>query len=486
MRFNSPVFWVFLAIVAITLWALPKRVRKGWLLGVSYLFYASWSWPFVFLLFGCVAFTHVGAKWIDAAEGVQRRRRGWVIAGGNLALLFLFKYLDWTVDTANYLGKLLSFSEQWPLPHWLLPLGISFYVFEAISYTIDCVRKKERPQSFLDLQLFIVFFPHLIAGPIMRAKEFIPQLGEKWVLRYDRLVDGVWLVVSGLFVKIVLADGLGPQIDKGFAMAAKRLDAVDVVLLSLGFGIQIYLDFSSYTRIGLGAAKICGIDLVENFNYPFIARNPVDFWNRWHMSLSRWIRDYVFYPLAGGKVSLLNLCRATLIAMTLCGLWHGAAWKYVLWGFYHGLLICGYQIARFKFLPKPNEDVPEVPPWREAVGAVASIATLHLFLLPSWLLFRAENLQQAGQLLKRVGDGWSLKRALGGSFYLHVVVLFTLILLTPGAAKLWRRISSRIRGTLGIQSEFLPTAAWGCVAGMLFVLCLLYYHSKTTFIYFQF
>jgi alginate O-acetyltransferase complex protein AlgI len=487
MRFNSPIFWAYLLITVTVLWSLPPRFRKWFLLLASYVFYGSWHWPYLALLLGCVTFTYYGARWIDQATGPKRNARGRWILAGNVLLLFLFKYLDWSIENFNALAALTGQIEPLPLPKWLLPLGVSFYVFEAISYTIDVTKKRETPQSFLDLQLFVAFFPHLIAGPIMRAKEFIPQLYKNWEFRASQFQEGVWMVVSGLFTKIVLADGLAVQVDNAFSYRVSGMTFWDVVAMSLGFAIQIYLDFSSYTRIGLGAAQMCGLQLVQNFNYPFNARNPVDLWNRWHMSLSRWVRDYLYYPLVGGKLTLGRMCRAALISMTICGLWHGASWKYVLWGAYHGSLICGYQLYRFKIKRGSDDDEEAPSALQDWFQACWSILLLQSFLLPCALIFRSNDVGHAMQLVREGLTHWSpMHRSLPGTYYLHVASLFLLIVSMPTVERIYNRLAAAGTKTFGLQSEFWPSVLQGCVTGVLFAACLVYFHGKTTFIYFQF
>jgi alginate O-acetyltransferase complex protein AlgI len=397
------------------------------------------------------------------------------------------------VGNFNLVSKLFGHDLKLPLPGWVLPLGISFYIFEAISYTVDVIRKREKLHSFWDFQLFIAFFPKLIAGPIMRAKELLPQI-EKGSLLPDAAaaLDAIWLLASGLFIKLVLANDLGSQVDAAFARSSDAFGMLDVWLMAVAFGLQIYFDFSSYTRMAIGSAKLLGIQLVENFDYPYSAKSPVEFWNRWHMSLSRWIRDYLFFPLAGNRPSLSSMCRAAIIAMTLCGLWHGAGWTYLLWGLYHGLLICAVHIATMNKKPAPavpptaNQAAAKFRPLAIPRNAGAVVVTFALVSL-GWILFRSQGLEQAASLLRRAVQVSTVGyRALPGSFYLQTTVLVLLVWLAPVAARLWNRLAAPANA---------PDAKWpalgvgliqGIAVGMMIVLALVYFHGQTEFIYFQF
>ena len=486
MRFNSPIYLAFLLIVVSLVWLMPTRSRRWVLLVCSYVFYASWHWPYLGLLVGSAALNHWGAKWIVAGPPNRKGRGGWVLAA-NVLLLAVFKYLSWLCDNANIVGSWLGVDQLVSVPHWILPLGISFYVFEAISYTVDIVRKRERIHSFWDFQHFIAFFPKLIAGPIMRAKELLPQIEKPETGLDSRAIfDGLWLIVSGLFLKIVLADSLSPQIDQAFARQFASVGATDVYLMAVAFGLQIYLDFSSYSRMAIGSARLCGIQLVDNFNYPYSAVSPVDFWNRWHMSLSRWIRDYLFFPLLGKKATLGAMCRAALISMTLCGIWHGAGWPFLLWGLYHGCLIAGYHVLTYR---QRNSGAPAAAIESQAKWPVKQLlAMLTTFALVSlgWVFFRSSTTAQAFGLLQRALMPWEYSyRALSGTFYLHTALLTLAIWVAPLAAK-WVAAVNRTIEDRSAAGNAVYAFAQGSLIGAMLVLCLIYLRGQTAFIYFQF
>jgi alginate O-acetyltransferase complex protein AlgI len=482
MRFNSVIFVAYLVVVVALQWSLPARARRWWLLIASWAFYASWHWPFLALLVGSGTLNHFGAIWVTRAA--DRRRRGALVIAANLVVLALFKYLDFMADNANGLLALLGIDARVPLPGWVLPLGLSFYLFEGISFIVDVVRKREQVRSFWDFQLYVAYFPHLVAGPIMRVKELIPQLDRRWTLTSRHVRDGVWLLVSGLFLKIVISDGLAADVDGAFARAPGALGGLDVWLMGAAFGLQIYFDFASYSRIAYGASLLCGLELVENFDFPYSARSPVEFWARWHMSLSRWIRDYLFYPLVGKKATLLALCRAAMVSMTLCGIWHGAGWTFVLWGVYHGLLIAAYHVVHSR--PRAAGAAPasrpaERPAWFVAAGVVSTFALVSL----GWILFRARSLEHAGGLLARALVPWTHRmRALSGTFYLHVALLLAIVWTAPHVRRAflasWKRSETRPAMALAFH------VGLGLMIGAAVIGCLIYLRGQTAFIYFQF
>lgn len=482
MRFNSLLYFIFLPTVVIILWLLPQKIRKWWLLVASYIFYASWYYPYLLLLIGATGFNYFGAVWI--AKTSERKKRGAIILAGNVLLLAFFKYLDWLFGNVNTLSSLFGLNLQLPLPRWVLPLGISFYLFHCMSYVVDIVRKREKPRSFWDLQLYVAYFPQLIAGPIMRVKELLPQFEKKWELTVGHVRQGIWLIVTGLFVKVVLADSLAPEVDKAFGKGYQSLGAIDIYIMAVAFGLQIYFDFSAYTRIAFGSANLCGLQLVENFNYPYSASSPSDFWNRWHISLSRWIRDYLYFPIVGKKATLLAMCRATLFSMTLCGLWHGAGWTFVLWGVYHGLLICGYQILVHR-TRKSETTKTEGELWKRSKTFVGVLITFSLVSL-GWIFFRSQNIEQAFGLLKNALTPWAhLNRALGGSFYLRVILLMLVVWAVPFIAE-WLNKKEEVKDTDSSLRWFVYTFGEGVAMGVMLVLCLIYLRGQSSFIYFQF
>jgi D-alanyl-lipoteichoic acid acyltransferase DltB (MBOAT superfamily) len=480
MRFNSVIYWAFLAAVVAVYWLVPQKARKGWLLAASYLFYASWHWPYLLLLVGSATVNWWGAGWIARAPG-DRKKRGALILAIDVLALALFKYLDWLLGGVVSLFSLLGLESPIAPPHWLLPLGISFYLFESMSYIIDVVRKREQPHPFWDIQLFIAFFPKLIAGPILRAKELLPQFNKLAPPALDEVKEALRMILIGLFLKVVIADGLAPSIDKAFAKPVAAVGGIDAWMMAIGFGLQIYLDFSSYSRIAIGSARLFGIKLVDNFNHPYVSSSPPDFWNRWHMSLSRWIRDYLFYPLVGKKQTLSTLCRAALGSMVLCGIWHGAGLTFVVWGLWHGILTAGYHLFTHG---KPRTRPNEVPLWRKAIGILGTF----LLVMLGWTFFRASSLPQAFGLIGHALLPFVYReRALGGTFYLHVTALVAAMWIAPCASAAFERWASAIEEKKTLVARAAAFAlAEGVAFGAMVAVVLVYLRGQSAFIYFQF
>jgi alginate O-acetyltransferase complex protein AlgI len=471
VRFNSLIYLAFLAPVVVALQLLPIRLRKAWLLVVSALFYASWHPPYLVLLAAIAVLNHFGARWIVAAP--HRGRRGAAVIAANVLVLGAFKYLGWLETNVQGLLRLIGIQAALPMPGWVLPLGISFFIFECLSYVVDLVRKRERLHGFWDFLLFVAFFPKLIAGPILRAKELLPQIENPKRVDTDAVVSALWLLLSGLFLKCVVADGLAPGVDAAFARDAKALGTFDVWVMAAGFGLQIYFDFSSYSRMAIGSARLCGIELVENFNHPYVAASPADFWARWHMSLSRWIRDYVFFSVVGRRNTLGPMVYAAIISMVLCGIWHGAGWTFVLWGLWHGLLVAGYHVVTMR------RRQSSAPPVGVTVGLIGFAVTFALVML-GWVLFRAPDSIQAGRLLGRaIWPIGHLHRALPGTFYLQVAVVTAAVWAAPPVGSRvvawWKRAPAAV--VVAGQA-----AGWALLIGV----SLIYMRGQTAFIYFQF
>jgi D-alanyl-lipoteichoic acid acyltransferase DltB (MBOAT superfamily) len=394
--FNSLTFLTFVAVVLALYWVLPRRPRI-WLLFLSGLvFYGFWRVEYLAILL-LSAFTDYFAGLGIAGSANTGRRRLYLglSLAVNFGLLFYFKYLLFFAENATGLLRFLGFDVAEPRFSIVLPLGISFYTFQTVSYTVDVYRGFIRPErSFPLYGAYVVYFPQLVAGPILRARELLHQLAERPRLRAEDLAIGLRRLVSGLFLKVVLADNLALVVDAGFAQPVASLSALDVWTLAFLFGFQIYLDFSAYSHIALGCARLMGIQLPENFQFPYLATSPREFWRRWHISLSSWIRDYLYLPLLGAQVrdeSTGGLATASdqptearrtaalFATWGIMGLWHGANWTFVLWGLYHALLVYGH-----RRLPKPSARLPEaaqaVLGWCITLPLVMLVPTQYLAL----------------------------------------------------------------------------------------------------------
>ena len=294
---------------------------------------------------GFLAILYVVYRMLERSE--DPRWRLWCLMVSlvtQLGLLCVFKYFNFFVDSLVVALNNLGIEAHQLHLNIVLPVGVSFYTFQSLSYTIDIYRKQFKPTDrFFDFALFVAYFPQLQAGPIERGRQLIPQLSRPRLLNIDQFSRGMYLIVLGFFKKIAIADGVAPIVDQVFGSTG-RVSWIDVIAGAVLFAVQIYCDFSGYTDIARGLSKLLGIELMVNFNQPYFATNPQDFWRRWHISLSTWLRDYLYVPLGGNRGGPLYVCRNLMITMLLGGLWHGAAWNFVLWGFYQGALLCTYRV----------------------------------------------------------------------------------------------------------------------------------------------
>ena len=333
--------------------------------------------------------------------------RRWILVASvatNLGVLGFFKYFDFFAASMTDLLVALGWELQPRLLNVILPVGISFYTFQTMSYTIDVYRGDLRAhRSLLDFAVFVAFFPQLVAGPILRAKEFLPQITRPRTVDLSRVYEGGYLISWGLFKKIVIADNLAVIVDRAFAADASPAGGA-VLVAVYAFAIQIYCDFSGYTDIARGCAKMMGFDIPLNFNLPYFACNPVEFWRRWHISLSSWLRDYLYIPLGGNRRGPRRTCINLMVTMVLGGLWHGAAWTFVAWGAYQGVLLATYKAATFliRRIVPAAVGTSIVSPW------VARIVFFQ-FVCFGWLIFRAESIGQVGDMLGALFLPWSIR-----------------------------------------------------------------------------
>ena len=305
-----------------------------------------------------------------------------------LGLLGVFKYFNFFIESLSFALNSIGVETSSLHLNIVLPVGISFYTFQSLSYTIDIYRGQFKPTNrFFDFALFVAYFPQLQAGPIERGRQLIPQLSKPRHLDFDQTARGLYLILFGFFKKVAIADGVAPVVDQIFGSSG-RVTWIDVIAGTVLFAVQIYCDFSGYTDIARGISKLLGIDLIINFKQPYFARNPQEFWHRWHISLSTWLRDYLYITLGGNRGNLAFVCRNIMITMLLGGLWHGAAWNYVLWGFYQGALLCIYQVWRH------NQQARKDPPVGSWMLQLTAILSFFAFVCYGWLLFRARSFTQ--------------------------------------------------------------------------------------------
>lgn len=416
MVFNSLTFAIFFVVIYCLY--LLSMSRPGWqnlmLLIASNVFYGWWDYRFLGLIWLSTIIDYLCARAIDerldCVDGEYRwpaRTRKWILIGSigsNLLILGFFKYYGFFVESLARSASAIGVDLHPPLLHVILPVGISFYTFQSLSYTIDVYRGALRPaRSLLDFSLFVSFFPQLVAGPIVRAVDFLPQIQRRRFLRADQLYEGGWLILWGFFKKVVIADGLGQLVEPVFKASNLHYDGQYVLIAVYAFAVQIYCDFSGYTDIARGCAKLMGFEFNLNFNLPYLAANPREFWQRWHISLSSWLRDYLYIPLGGNRRGPVRTCVNLMLTMLLGGLWHGAAWTYVLWGGYQGGLLVAHRVAE----PLLSRIGGLLPGWtRDLRKALVIICFFHLTCL-GWLIFRAESFQHLGHLLATLLTPWA-------------------------------------------------------------------------------
>jgi alginate O-acetyltransferase complex protein AlgI len=389
MLFPTVTFAVFFMIVLPVSWALQRHRRAwtAWILLASYVFYAWWDWRFVFLLMASTVVNHVLALAIFRSTTIAARKTFLALAVGfDVGLLAYFKYAGFFASSAdNLIGT------SW-LVTVTLPVGISFFTFMAISYVVDTYRGEVVPASFSRFAVFQAFFPHLVAGPIVRASELMPQLESP---RDPRRVDNsraFFLIVSGLFLKVVIANHLSTHIvDEVFA-APNRASSLEVLVAIYAYAVQIFADFCGYTNIAIGIALLLGFQFPQNFNSPYTAVSLQDFWRRWHMTLSRWLRDYLYIPLGGSRKGTFATYRNLMITMLLGGLWHGAAWTFVAWGAIHGIGLCIERAVGWG-------------PTSRRAQWFGRLLTFNVVCL-AWVFFRADSFGRAWQILRRLFDAW--------------------------------------------------------------------------------
>ncbi len=385
MNFNSVQFLVFFPAV-VFLYSLVFRrdkARMGLLLAASYVFYMSWNWRYAGLILFSTSVDYLVGRVLGKEEKEGRRRALLVVSlVMNLGLLAFFKYNNFFVDSTGDLLRVLGLQVDFSsLRHsFLLPVGISFYTFQSLSYTIDLFRRKiPVEKNFVRFALYVAFFPQLVAGPIVRAADFLPQLRDKPKVSQERVHTGLALMFRGLFKKVVLADLLaGLGVDAVFANPG-GFSSLTLLLAIYGYSFQIYNDFSGYSDIAIGAARVLGFSIPDNFNRPYLSRNVREFWTRWHISLSSWLRDYLYIPLGGSRRAPSRVRFNLMATMVLGGLWHGAAVNFVLWGFWHGILLV---------LARGTSKTPEGTSLRRLFWE--RFACFHLVGF-SWLLFRISD-----------------------------------------------------------------------------------------------
>lgn len=469
MLFNSFFFWVFFLTVFVAYWRLSHRGQNALLLVASYYFYGCWDWRFLGLVWATTTWDYCLARLIAATDAPGKRKALLVLAlTVSLSVLGFFKYYGFFSKELAALMTSVGLTPLLPTLSIVLPVGISFMTFQSLSYTID-VYKREMPpvRSFLDFAVYIAFFPQLVAGPIERAKTLFPQVITPRTWKPQFFAEGLHDIVLGLFQKVVVGDNMAVLANCVFATPTQELTGSEVLVGVYAFAFQIYGDFAGYSSMARGVAKWLGFDLMLNFQQPYFAIDPSDFWRRWHISLSQWLRDYLYIPLGGNRGGNLQANRNLMLTMLLGGLWHGANWTFILWGALHGMLLCGYRAF-----------VPHVPASKLTVmQRLGRMGVMFHLVCLGWLLFRAETITQAGGML------WQLV-TVPGITPLTTTILGTMVICVVPLLCYETWVEMRGRKEALLDVHWLPR---GLSYSYVALMCLFVPPPvAATFIYFQF
>lgn len=458
-------------VVFVLYWLLPHKYRWALLLVSSYYFYMSWNPNYIVLILSATVVSYLAGILLVKTEKPALRKTILASAVGIcLSLLFFFKYFNFFSDTVVQLLGLFSIRLHPVTLKVLLPVGISFYTFQTLSYVIDVYRGKVKPEHHFGIYAtFVSFFPQLVAGPIERTENLLPQISSEKTFCYDQAAYGLKLMAWGFFKKLAIADVLGPLADQAYANLA-GCSTLDLLAAVLCFALQIYCDFSGYSDIAIGSAKLLGIDLMTNFRSPYFAGSIREFWSRWHISLSTWFRDYVYIPLGGNRCGKWKTCRNLLITFLVSGLWHGANWTFVVWGGLHGLA----QILE-KLLDKGKRELPAL----RCLG-------VFLFCCITWVFFRAECFSDAFYLLSALGRGL----AGNGCWQFRVLQIDLPMLLQAAVSVTLLGVfdyCSLKTDVIAWVSRRNPVVRWGIYLGLIWlILCFMPVTGSSEFVYFQF
>lgn len=480
MLFNTLTFFIFFSIVICLYYLLPHRLQNLMLLVASYFFYAWADWRFIFLILFSTVINYVCGIGIYRVAGQQKKKlllSLCVVA--NLSFLGFFKYFNFFIENVVSLLSVLGLHANITVMHIILPVGISFYTFQTMSYTIDLYRGETAPTyNFIDFALFVSYFPHLVAGPIMRAKTLLPQIHNIRKIDKNQILDGVQLIFWGLFKKVFVADNLAIIVNRIYGNP--EATGMEYIIATWAFAFQIYGDFSGYSDIARGTSKCIGIELVHNFKQPYFAINPSDFWRRWHISLSSWLKDYLYIPLGGNKKGTWKTFSNLSLTMLLGGLWHGAAWNFVIWGAYHGFLLCIYRI----FGNSRTQSVQTSNMWTYMLKAFIMFQLTSL----SWIFFRAHSLNQIILIFQSIlNSSWltpEYVQMLSKVMFFSSLPIFVMFFQTIKEIRPSFFLNSAL--VKYFQYLDLPILVKSMAYGILTYLLACYGAETQTFIYFQF
>lgn len=462
MLFNSLLFLVFFVIVTITYYLLPHKLRWMWLLAASSYFYMYFKPVYILIILFTIIVDYCAGILIEKATGKTRRFYLILSLVTNIGVLAFYKYFNFLAGNLNLLSGAFH-GPQIPLLDFILPIGLSFHTFQAMSYTIEVYRGNQPAERHFGLYaLYVMFYPQMVAGPIERPQHILPQLHRINNFRSSNLITGLFFMAMGLFKKVVIADRLGLYVDPVFTNPHGH-SALELLVATYFFAFQIYCDFSGYSDIAIGTALVLGIELMQNFNFPYLASNVSDFWKRWHISLSTWFRDYLYIPMGGSRVNFLVTCINLLIVFMISGLWHGANWKYLVWGLIHGLLLVAYQLFN-----KYNIRI-------KGFTFFKWLITFNLVCL-AWVFFRAGTVTDALYILNKIFSGYSFTYSAGNLMSIHELwyCAFIIIALLLGERHLRK------------AKDYSNTGKLLLIGGLVLACYFLGIFNEAQFIYFQF
>lgn len=473
MLFNSFEFLLFLPIAFTLYWLVFNRTLR-WqnvlVLILSYFFYGWWSWKFMILLGLSTFLDYVYGFSVASKNRKTARTFLWLSIINNLGILAVFKYYNFFALQFQQALALIHIHSNPVLLQVALPIGISFYTFHGMSYVFDIYQGKQKPVSnFVDYAVFVSFFPLLVAGPIERASHLLPQIQKKRFFNYNQAAEGCRLILWGLFKKVVIADSLAVIADDLFNNYQDH-SSVTLIIGAIAFAFQIYGDFSGYSDIAMGTAKLFGFELLSNFRFPYFSRDIAEFWRRWHISLSSWFRDYLYIPLGGSKQGKIKAVRNTLVIFLVSGFWHGASWNFIIWGFIHAcgflpLLLLGRNRKNISEIVAHDRKFPTLKECRQ-------MATTFTFVTFAWVFFRAHDMKQAFGYFKGIVTNFNHPQ----DCYMYKNAFYYIIPLLVG--DWWLRRDERILTPPKKGRQFVYL--------MLALSILFYFGKKTSFIYFQF
>ena len=475
MLFNSFEFLVFLPTVFLLYWFVFKKRKpqNALIVLASYVFYGWWDWKFLILIAFTSLCSFLSGRLIGKNEG-DRRKQKWISAANiivNLSVLGVFKYFNFFADNLKALLNVFGYEPDWVTLDVILPVGISFYTFQALSYSIDVYKGKIKPtDDIVEFFAYISFFPQLVAGPIERATNLLPQFQQDRKFDYALAVDGMRQMLWGFFKKMVIADKCAMVVNQHWN-EYQTLPAVSLIALAVLFSFQIYCDFSGYSDIAIGCARLFGFDLKQNFNQPYLSRSIPEFWRRWHISLTTWFRDYIYFPLGGSRCEKWKIIRNVFIVWAISGLWHGANWTFVCWGLYHATLLAIYNLLGINTKYKN--------PISLNIKDILQVSLTFVLAAIGWVIFRAESLGQTAEFFSAMlhNKFWDSANLIGFKTVGFCFLLLVLEFLQRGKRHVLEFPEGRIFGYKAIR--------WGIYIAIMLA-TITFAGTQSEFIYFQF